>query len=82
MGVIKKEIVECFCDVCQKPCSQDDSKVSVRVNTGDGRDVGPATINGRLSFYQPYGCADGIVCRECKIRWLKTYIQREESTHA
>ena len=65
---------ECTCDICKMPCGKDDGKILIQVNAGDGRDVGPATINGLLQFNQPYGVSRGIVCRSCKKAWLTRYV--------
>ena len=78
MGIIKKTVIECVCDICQNPCSENDREIEIRVNNGDGRDVGPARIYGVLKFYQPYGCSDGIICFKCKIKFLKQYLDAIE----
>lgn len=74
MGITTKTVRECTCDVCGKACGEHEGKISIQVNNGDGRDVGPATINGTLTFNQPYGCATGIVCEACKLKWLNVYL--------
>jgi hypothetical protein len=79
MGVVKRQVIECTCDVCGAECDRDDGAISVQVNGGD-RDVGPASIYGTLTFYQPYKCATGIVCRACKIKWLKIYLKDQEQS--
>ena len=75
MGITTKTITECTCDICGNACGQNDGEISIRVNGGDGRDVGPATIYATLIFNQPYGCSKGIVCRACKIKWLHAYLR-------
>ena len=74
MGIIRKEVLEVTCDVCGTECHENDGEIRVQVNGGDGRDVGPATILGRLVFDQPYGCSNGIVCANCKRKWLTKYL--------
>lgn len=74
MGVTTRTITTCTCDVCGKECQQGEGVIAIQVNSGDGRDVGPATINGTLTFNQPYGCDKGIVCRSCKLEWLRRYV--------
>lgn len=70
------EIIKKFtCDICGNECGERDGHISIRVNSGDGRDVGPASIEGKLTFYQPYGAVDGLVCRECKKKWLTRYVE-------
>ncbi len=79
MGIVTKQITSCTCDVCNQSCDKDDGVICVQVNGGD-RDVGPANIEGRLTFFQPYGCQKGVVCRACKIKWLKIYIKELEQS--
>jgi len=74
MGITTKTVTECTCDICRKPCDKNDGKIQIMVNSGDGRDVGPAYINGLLFFDAPYQCAAGVVCKECKIKWLALYL--------
>lgn len=66
----------CRVDTIQE---SDDGDVQIRVNNGDGKDVGPAYIHGRLEFDQPYGVSGGIVCKTCQIEWLKQYIKTLEA---
>jgi len=79
MGIQRTVIISASCDVCGNECQPDDSDVQIRVNNGDGRDVGPAYIYGRLEFDQPYGASGGIVCKICQIKWLKQYIKTLEA---
>ena len=74
MAIVRREVWDITCDVCGKECREDDGEIRVKVNNGDGRDVGPATISGRLMFNQPYGCSNGIVCANCKRKWLTKYL--------
>lgn len=76
MGIETKNIEIVTCDICQNTCGKDEGKITIQVNSGDGRDVGPATINGEITFTQPYGVSNGLVCRECKSRWLTEYLER------
>ena len=76
MGIKTKTTEECTCDVCQKPCGKNDGIIQIQVNGGDGRDVGPASIDGKIVFNQPYGCSNGIVCKACKREWLARYVSR------
>lgn len=80
MGITTKEIDIATCDICKAECGEADGNITIKVNDGDGRDVGPATINGKLVFNQPYGCQDGIVCRRCKLRFLFRYLESELSS--
>ncbi len=75
MGIKQTVITECYCDICRNKCEPNDGIIKIQVNGGDGRDVGPAYINGALSFYQPYGCSDGIVCHQCKVKFLQRYLK-------
>jgi len=79
MGIKRTVVISASCDVCGNECQPDDSDVQIRVNNGDGRDVGPAYIHGRLEFDQPYGVSGGIVCKTCQIKWLKQYIKTLEA---
>ena len=79
MGIKRTVVISASCDVCGNECQPDDSDVQIRVNNGDGRDVGPAYIHGRLEFDQPYGVYGGIVCKTCQIKWLKQYIKTLEA---
>lgn len=74
MGIVEKTVRAVTCDVCQKPCGEHGGDIRIQVNGGDGRDVGPAHIYGSLRFVQPYGCTKGIVCKACKLEWLKRYV--------
>lgn len=74
MGVTIKTIEEYTCDVCHKPCEKDDAEIHIITGRGDGRDVGSSAIKGRLTFYAPYQCTNGVVCKECKTKWLKHYV--------
>jgi len=76
MGIKNKTIEVVTCDICRNTCKKDDCEISIQVNGGDGRDVGPATITGKLTFTQPYGVSNGLICRDCKIKWLTEYLKR------
>ena len=78
MGIITKTVELCTCDMCGAECGRTDGDILVQVNSGDGRDVGPAYVTGNVAFYQPYGCANGIVCHTCKIKWLTHYMAQEK----
>lgn len=75
MGVVTKTLVCCTCDICREDCYHGDGVISIKVNNGDGRDVGPAFIRGTLQFDQPYVAYNGVVCLECKKKYLKRYLQ-------
>lgn len=75
MGVKTETVRTVTCDICHKECGERDGDISIQVNSGDGRDVGPAMIFGRLQFDQPYGCQNGIICTECKIKYLSLYVR-------
>ena len=77
MGIEQKTITIVTCDICGNQCGKDDGAISIQVNGGDGRDVGPATIDGELRFTQPYGVSNGIICRACKVKWLRQYIEQQ-----
>jgi hypothetical protein len=75
MGIEKKTITIVTCDMCHRECGERDGEIRIRVNGGD-RDVGPATIDGEIRFTQPYGVSGGIVCKSCKLNWLKHYVDQ------
>lgn len=72
MGVTEHKIYKCTCDICKIDCKKDDGVIKIIVNNGD-RDVGPATIDGIIKFNQPYGVSNGIICNQCKMKWLLKY---------
>lgn len=74
MATTIKTVLTHTCDICQSICELNDSVISIKVSSGD-RDVGPSTITGKLSFYQPYATAQGIICKACKIKWLSIYLK-------
>ena len=37
-------------DICGEGCEEDDGDISIKVNNGDGMDLGPAMIHGTLSL--------------------------------
>ena len=76
MGVTRREVVEVNCDICGRDCAENDGDINIQVNGGDGRDVGPATIKATLRFNQPYGCSGGIVCVQCKHKYLAEYVAK------
>jgi len=83
MGV---EIVKCevvTCDICNQLCGKHDGHIKEMVNAGDGRDVGPAYVKATLTFYQPYGCSNGLVCTDCKIKYLESHLKAQKGvSHA
>lgn len=74
MGITKKTIFIYKCDLCKAECAEDDTRIKIELNKGDGRDVGPAYLHGTLRVNQPYGTDNGIVCKQCKFTWLKKYL--------
>jgi hypothetical protein len=76
MGISTTQITVYTCDLCGSECIKEDGEISIPVNNGDGRDVGPATIDAKLVFNQPYGCHNGVVCGACKFKWLWHYLDK------
>ncbi len=66
--------VKFTCDICGNDCNECDSNIEIKVNNGDGRDVGPAFIYAKLRLEQPYNFSDGIVCNSCKKLFLQKYV--------
>ena len=75
MGVLTKTSIIVTCDICHEGCNEEDGRIEIQVNGGDGRDVGPATINGYLTFTQPYQVSCGIICKDCKKKYLRKYLE-------
>lgn len=75
MGIRTISQVVITCDICESECGEKDGQINIQVNGGDGRDVGPATVEGNISFFQPYGVSDGIICVACKKKWLTKYVE-------
>ena len=76
MGVKKITKVEVTCDICGEDCKQSDSIIRVVVKSGM-RDVGESVIQGRLRYFEPYFCDDGIICKKCMIKYLLKYLSKE-----
>ena len=76
MGIRTETVTIVTCNICGNQCGKSDGEIRIQVNSGD-RDVGPATIDGELRFTQPYGVSNGIICRACKIIWLKKYVDQQ-----
>lgn len=53
MGIQTKTVVTCTCDVCGEACCPEDNKLSIEINGGDGRDVGPSTIYATIFIEHP-----------------------------
>ena len=78
MGVIKKTVEVCTCDLCGSLCGRHDGVLQIEVYPGDGRDVGPGHIDAELRVNIPYKASNGIVCKKCKIEWLSRYVAAHE----
>ena len=74
MGIKVTEVIVATCDICYKECGEHDGNITIKINSGDGRDVGPSVIWGQLFVNHPYGCTKGIVCKSCKVKWLQQHI--------
>ena len=73
MGVTKKMVVECTCDMCKRPCGEYDNRIYYETDSGD-RDVNPSYISSIIYYNRSYGVTNGIVCKNCQIEWLQRYI--------
>ena len=78
MGISTRTVTEISCDLCGSECSASDGVIDIRVNGGDGRDVGPATLTAAFRLDKPYGVQGGIICGECKLKWLGIYLERNQ----
>lgn len=74
MGIKTQTVMTCTCDMCHAECGQWDGEIKIQVDGGDGRDVGPGYIKGSLKVTLPYRVSDGIICHDCKIKWLAAYV--------
>lgn len=68
-----------ICDLCGDECGEYDSYIDFAINDGDGRDVGPTRIKGRITLYAPYRVEKGLLCNECLIINLKRFIKQQET---
>ena len=78
MGISTKTVTEITCDLCGAECGAFDCAIDIQVSSGDGRDVGPATLTAVFRFDQPYGVQGGIICKACKFKWLRIYLASAE----
>lgn len=74
MGIQRKEVVTCTCDICSKACDKDEGDVEITISSTT---VGRNYIYGNLSAYIPYCTSKGVVCKDCKLFYLEMYIQQE-----
>lgn len=73
MGINKRTIIECTCDLCGVACGINEGHFTIDTATGVG-DVGPANISGNVYINIPYGCSGGLLCKTCQKKWLQRYI--------
>lgn len=76
MGVSTRTVTVISCDLCGDECGAFDGVIEIEVNSGDGRDVGPATLTAAFRLDRPYGVQGGIICKTCKLKWLGIYLER------
>lgn len=74
MGIETKTVTIVTCDLCGSSRGKGDNFIDFAINGGDGRDVGPTRIQGRITLYQPYACSAGRLCRACTHHWLRRYL--------
>lgn len=70
-------VTTCTCDLCGSPCRKMDGEIEIQVHGGDGRDVGPGFIRGRIAAFLPYAANDGEVCKVCLLKWLGVYVKNQ-----
>ena len=80
MGIQTKTMTVCTCDLCGAACRLNDGDVRIQVHPGDGRDVGPGFMHATMSVDLPYRVNKGIVCRSCKVKWLRAYLTEQGAT--
>ena len=74
MGIETKTVRVITCDHCRNQCGENDNRIDFAINGGDGRDLGPTRIQGRITLYQPYGTTDGILCNSCLRKLLRMFL--------
>lgn len=70
-------VTTCTCDLCGNECDETDGIVEIQVDGGDGRDVGPGFIRGRITAFLPYRSERGEVCKPCLLKWLGVYVKNQ-----
>jgi hypothetical protein len=80
VGVVTKTVKVVTCDLCGNRCGENDNQIDFAINGGDGRDVGPTRIQGRITLNAPYAVSDGLLCNNCLRRCLKRFIGIKEQT--
>ena len=70
-------VTTCTCDLCGNECDEADGIVEIQVDGGDGRDVGPGFIRGRIAAFLPYRADRGEVCKLCLLKWLGVYVKNQ-----
>jgi len=78
VGIETKTVTIVTCDYCKNQCGKDDNRIDFAINKGDGRDVGPTRIQGRITLFQPYGTPDGILCSACLRETLHMFLNTRE----
>lgn len=79
MGVTTKTVTVVTCDLCLKECGANDGEIRVQVTPGDGRDVGPGYAVAVIALDIPYQPSRGIVCRDCKMKVLREYVNADSA---
>jgi len=77
MGVVKKMISICTCDLCKQECQESDNRIEIQIDNGDGRDVGPGYLVANLRLELPYRVSGGVICRPCSMKWLSRYVKNQ-----
>lgn len=79
MGITTKTVTVVACDLCLKECGANDGEIRVQVTPGDGRDVGPGYAVAVIALDIPYQPSRGIVCRDCKMKVLREYVNADSA---
>lgn len=77
MGVSTETIKTVTCDMCGEKCKESDGVIGMQTDAGD-RDVGPGSFHGKVYYSKAYVCSNGVVCKQCKLSWLKRYVAKLE----
>lgn len=79
MGITTKTVTVVTCDLCLKECGYNEGEIRIQVTPGDGRDVGPGYAVAVIALDIPYQPSRGIVCRDCKMKVLREYVNADSA---
>lgn len=68
------------CDLCDGPSVPSDQQLAIQVSSGDGRDVGPGFLQGKITVEKPYSTSNGFACKKCRIALFRRYADELEKS--